>query len=131
MEKSYVTMEQKICPVCGITFDTNAILMDKRLMNVFDMHTITGYEFCPDCEGKRKEGYVALIVIKTPSTTTSENRVMMEDACRTGEIVHVKRDALKTILNVPPEDDIMFIDTELYDYFKKINEQVETSSKSL
>ena len=34
MEKSYVTMEQKQCPVCGKIEDTGSLLLDKRLRKI-------------------------------------------------------------------------------------------------
>jgi len=43
--KSYVTMEQ--CCLCGKS--TGSLLLDKRLRNVFDSHTVTG-NICPKCE---------------------------------------------------------------------------------
>jgi len=30
-DKSHVSMEQHVCLVCGVTFDPDAILLDKRL----------------------------------------------------------------------------------------------------
>lgn len=40
--KSYVTLEQKICVVCGRSYDTGSLLLDKRLRERFEHHTITG-----------------------------------------------------------------------------------------
>ena len=41
MNKTYVTIEQNVCPVCGKTFETGALLMDDRLQDKFEMHTLT------------------------------------------------------------------------------------------
>lgn len=41
-EKSHVSLEQHACLVCGTTFDTGAILLDKRLRASMERHTATG-----------------------------------------------------------------------------------------
>ena len=46
MEKSYVTLEQHVCPVCLKTFDTGNLLLDDKLRDVFKKYTVTGYGLC-------------------------------------------------------------------------------------
>jgi len=46
-DKSHVSLEQRVCLVCGTTFDTGAILLDKRLRQHLDRHTVTGWGLCP------------------------------------------------------------------------------------
>ena len=60
-DKSYVTMAQHICPICGQVHETGELLLDKRLREVFDRHTITGWGMCPKCHEKVDEGYVAFV----------------------------------------------------------------------
>ena len=48
MEKSYVSLEQHICPVCLKTFDTGNLLFDEQLRNIFERYTVTGYELCEE-----------------------------------------------------------------------------------
>ena len=64
MNKSFVTMEQHQCPVCGTVFDTGALLMDKRLLDRFDNKTITGNSLCSECQSKIDEGFTFLIVVR-------------------------------------------------------------------
>ena len=64
MDKSYVTIEQHQCPVCGKTFDTGALLLDTHLRDRFDRNTITGHSLCSDCNKKIDDGFTILIVIK-------------------------------------------------------------------
>ena len=47
MDKSYVTLEQ--CLFCNK--QTGNLLMDKKLRNIFDIHTITG-AICKECQKK-------------------------------------------------------------------------------
>jgi hypothetical protein len=96
MDKSYVTLEQQVCVVCGKTFDTNSLLLDTHMKPVFDRHTVTGWGLCPEHEEKHKEGYIALVCIdheksKAPYTPAS--------VYRTGTVVHVRRHAARKIFN--------------------------------
>lgn len=38
MDKSYVTLATKYCPMCGEEWETGEILLDKQLKNRFDRH---------------------------------------------------------------------------------------------
>ena len=49
MTKSYVSIENFICPVCGKQHDDGAgILMDMRLKDSFETTTVVGYKFCEE-----------------------------------------------------------------------------------
>lgn len=112
MEKSYVTMEQNLCVVCGKTFDSGAILLDTRLRNRFDMKTLTGWGMCSEHTKLRDEGYVALIGCdESLSTLEANGNLKPNDAYRTGSIVHLKEKAWKKVMNVPvPNKMICFCD---------------------
>lgn len=45
-EKSYVSMEQNVCAVCGKTFDTGSILLDRRMQDSMERHTVTDWGLC-------------------------------------------------------------------------------------
>lgn len=116
MEKSYVTMEQKICAVCGKKYDTNSILLDQRLRPKFDMHTITGFGMCPADQNKADNGFVALVECDASKSTPDGNIMKPENAHRTGRIMHMKKKAFAGIFNVsgstPP---MAFIEQEAFD----------------
>lgn len=97
-DKSYVSMEQAVCPVCGKTFDTGSILLDRRLRNSMERHTVTHIELCPDDQQKSDDGYVALVEV---SNVTHTERLKPEDAVRTGSICHIKKEVASQIFNVP------------------------------
>lgn len=61
MSKSFVTVEQHRCLICGKVHDTGRLLLDKRLRPTFDMHTVAGQSPCPECVARLDSGYVALI----------------------------------------------------------------------
>lgn len=73
-DKSYVTMAQHICPICGEIHETGELLLDKRLREVFDMHTITGWGMCPKCHEKVDEGYVAFVELAQEPTAKGRRR---------------------------------------------------------
>ena len=89
MSKSYVTLEQKRCLICDKAFDTGSLLLDKRLQERFEMHTVTGLGICPTCD---KVGYIALIECEPEKSTEGS-------IWRTGGIVHVKKEAWGKIFN--------------------------------
>jgi hypothetical protein len=100
MDKSYVTMEQKLCPVCGTTFDSGALLLDKRLNNTFDRKTTTAFMLCEDCKAKSEE-YLALVVVdESKSVLSNDGTLKSESAYRTGEIIHIKRTAAKKMFSI-------------------------------
>ncbi|WP_161961946.1 hypothetical protein [Xanthomonas campestris] len=47
-EKSHVSMEQRVCPVCGSPHDTGSILLDKRMRARINEKTIVGRGLCPE-----------------------------------------------------------------------------------
>lgn len=124
MDKSYVTLEQKMCPICGHTKDTGSILLDTRLRPQFDMKTTTGYGLCKDCQEKKDKGYLALVVCNPEKTTVRDDTVKMEDAYRTGEIVHIKREVAKQMFNKEiTKRDFVFIDTDLKNKLQQMVKQ--------
>ena len=103
-DKSYVTMEQHICPVCGKTFDTGNIIMDKRLKESFDSKTVTGYGLCEEHEELFNQGYVALIEIdEKKSNLAGKNKdIHSKDVYRTGNLAHIKIDIFRNIFSFSP-----------------------------
>ena len=93
MEKSFVTLAQHQCPVCGKCEDTGEILMDNKLSNRFDMHTVTGFELCSDCKKKREEGFVFLVEIADPNNHSFKSR--------TGRAVTLRKSVYDQIFSTP------------------------------
>lgn len=120
MDKSYVTMEQKACAMCGNPYDTGSILLDRRLNKRFDRHTITGVGgLCPECKKKYEEqDYIALVVVA--NTDVQGNTLKQEDAVRTGEIIHIKKHVADKLFNVKITTPLVFINEEAA---KKIKEK--------
>jgi len=110
MSKSYVTLEQEACVVCGQEFDTGSLLLDTQLKERFDRHTVTGWGMCPTCEQLKTEGFIALI----GAQNTPDSSIKPEDADRTGELLFIKLEAFKEIFKVPPpKKGIAFVTPEV------------------
>lgn len=109
MEKSFVTLEQNVCPICGKVFETGNLLMDTRIRNgktmeTFDKYTVTGYSICEECQKMIDDGRVALVEINEPS---DPNNLTLDNVDRTGKIGWVKREAVQQLLPEFPEDKLM------------------------
>lgn len=100
-EKSYVSLEQRVCLVCGATYETNSLLLDRRLKNSLEHHTVTGYGLCPEHEKMNDDGYLALIECANDS---KRERLEAHEANRTGRVAHIRREVAKRLFNVPVED---------------------------
>lgn len=130
MSKSYVTMEQRVCVVCGKTYDTDTLLIDKRLRNTLETHTVTGYGLCPDDTKFKDAGYVALIEcdeskskVGTKTLNGEEVRVIanIDQASRTGNHAHVKSDAFTELFDMPvPEQMIAYVENGMIDKLREI-----------
>ena len=100
MSKSFVTLEQRICVVTGKKYNTDTILLDKRLRDRFDMHTVTGWGFSPEVEKKFKEGYVALVEVdESKSDKNNQGNITPSGAYRLGNICYIKK---KVLLKIVP-----------------------------
>lgn len=115
--KSYVSMEHHVCVICGTEFQTNNILMDKRLKESMEPTTITGYGLCPEHQKLHDEGYIALIAVDPNlSTNKPKNNMIngLHGVHRTGAVAHVRREAAKRIFNCAlPEDPFMYCEPEV------------------
>lgn len=100
MEKSYVSLEQKVCAVCGQAFDSGSILFDNRLENSMEHKTVTGWGMCQECQKKEDDGYIALVEID-PAASSDHS---LSGVFRTGRITHIKIDAYNRIFSEPFEN---------------------------
>jgi hypothetical protein len=117
-EKSYVSMEQRACPVCGKASDTGNILLDTRLRPTFERNTVVGYgPLCGECQKQTGE-YVALVGVKN----APKSGVMMspEEAHRTGDIVWVRRSVWSKIFNLPEPSVQAFVEPGVIARLKEI-----------
>lgn len=103
-DKSYVSLEQHVCLVCGATFDTGNLLLDKRLRQSMAMHTTTGWGLCAEHQRMFSEDFVALVECDPQRSGNPSGRLKPEQAYRTGRVAHVKRAAFARLFDVPITD---------------------------
>lgn len=100
-DKSHVSMEERICIVCGKYFDTGSILLHKQLKQVLDRKTATGYGLCPEDKELHEKRFLALVEIDdTKSKVDSNLRYHAADVYRTGEMCHIKYEVAKKVFKV-------------------------------
>jgi len=102
-DKSHVSMEQHVCLVCGVAFDTGAILLDKRLRASMERHTTTGWGLCAEHQQLADDGFVALVECDPQRSGAPGGRLKPEQAYRTGRLAHIKRHVFAQVFNVPIE----------------------------
>lgn len=98
--KSYVSMEAKVCPVCGKKHETNAILLDRRLRESMDRETVTGFALCQEHEEQKANGYVFIVGVDHERSDHLPNgNIDVNGAWRTGEIVSIRRSAWHKVVH--------------------------------
>ena len=121
-------MEQHICMVTGKPFDTGALLMDKRMRDKFDMYTPTGWGFSPEVQEKLDDDYVALVCVDFEKSIKTGDRIMPEDAHRTGQIAYLRRHILKDIVPDLEVKNMTFVDAEFIEYLESIQHPKDKTS---
>ena len=130
MKDDFVTMEIKICPICGVEHSNNAsLLISRNLKSIKKENTITGYELCEKHEKLFTSGYLCLIGVDNNNSV--DTTLKFEDAKRTGEIAYVKRSTAKSIFNIEIDSKIpfVFVQQEVIEMLK--NEMKESKNSTL
>jgi hypothetical protein len=113
-EKSHVSLEQRVCLVCGTTFDTGSILLDRRLRASMEHHTTTGWGLCAEHERLYSEGFVALVECdpQRSGASSSDGRMKPDQAFRTGRLAHLKRELFARVFKVAiaAEQPVVFVE---------------------
>ncbi|MFT4077471.1 MAG: ATPase [Asticcacaulis sp.] len=120
-DKSFVSMEQRACLICGIMFDTGSLLLDKRLRASMERHTTTGWGLCPEHQTLADDGFVALIECDPHrSGSTANERLTPENAYRTGRVAHLRRAVWRDIFNVALADTeaCVFVEQAVIDHLE-------------
>lgn len=99
--KSFVSLEEHVCVVCGQTYGTGNLLLDRRLRERFDIHTVTGYGMCPDHEKLRADGFVALVEADDSKSAVVGDHVRDSKAHRTGTYAHIKAEVFTEMFGQP------------------------------
>jgi len=120
-DKSYVSLEQRVCLVCGTSFDTGSLLLDKRLRASMKRHTTTGWGLCPEHQKLFDDGFVALVECDPErSGAAAGGRLKPEQAYRTGRVAHLRRTAFAEVFNTPitAEQACVFVEPGVLDHLQ-------------
>jgi len=104
-DKSHVSLERHVCLVCGVTYDTGNLLLDKRLRASMERYTTTGWGLCAEHQKLSDNGFVALVECdpQRSGSPAGGGRLKPEQAYRTGKLAHLKRHVFAEMFNVPIE----------------------------
>ncbi len=116
--KSYVSMEQKVCPCCDKVFDSGSLLLDTRLKYSLDRNTITGFKLCDECH---KEGYVLLVEIDNPCESGT---IKVSDANRTGRLIYVINDVYLQMFEESELRPMVYIGKEIFNYILRLHNKI-------
>ena len=127
--KSHVSMECKVCLVCGIKFKTGALLLDRRMKQSLEMETVTGTDVCEKCSDLNKQGYVALVGVDASKSTFCGNTLSPEHAHRTGHVFHMKREAFRLMFDskIDVTSIMVYVDQTAVDLLMKEHEKQPTA----
>jgi len=129
-EKSHVTMEQAICPICCKSEDTGNILMDTRLRQRFEMKTVTGWELCKEHKKLYDDGFIALVEVDPNKSTAPVAGKVKDpsDVYRTGVICHMKRHVFLELFGMGYPNDIPLCFVEI-GVVQSINNRVASQAE--
>lgn len=115
---NHVGMEAHICVVCGVQYDTGAILLATKYhhdrtgqlapIKPIKKHHVTGPGVCPKHQQQIDEGFVHFIEMEANPSSDRLTSEQFLGSRRTGLMVTIKREVLPDILqdmdveNMPP-----------------------------
>ena len=128
---NYVAVVTAVCPVCGAVHDTNELVLHKRMMKMFPPSGRTKpmqYELCNEHSKLFNDGYIAAVGIDTAKSTVGKTgNIGLDDAWRTGRILHIKSKLWDNIFNVdkPVDADgkllpMLFVDDAVIDHLQSM-----------
>lgn len=119
MEKSYVSLEQNLCPICGKIHEVG-ILLHQRLSKVLDRKTLTGYGYCPECQKMIDDNRIAIIEVSNTHTDKDKDLLKQENADRTGIVFWIRKKVADQIFNIKFKIPMAFIDVETAEKLKEM-----------
>ena len=129
MEKSHVSLEQKMCIVTGKPYDTDALLLDRRLKKSMEKYSVTGWGISPEVQEKIDEGYIALVEIDhKKSEKQTDGSIFPQDAYRLGRIAYLKKDVMLELSDKVIER-MTWADSKFLDYLESIQHENDKVSK--
>ena len=130
MEKSYVSLDTKVCPICTKKHEVG-ILLDTRLRNTMEKHTITGYETCPECKTHIENNFVAFVSVDIEKSTRNSNEhLSVEGAYRTGRIAWLKKSVAEQMFGRKINSPMIFASDVLIDDLERLRNEAKMDNGS-
>lgn len=120
--ENFVANGQRICIVCGATYDSGEILVHKRLREIKEDQRVTGFGLCKEHKELYDQGYVALVEVDPSKSTIENGRIAPSNAYRTGNVCHMKRDACFRVFGKDVDTPAMFVEVGVIDELRKLQE---------
>jgi hypothetical protein len=122
-EKSHVSLELRVCMVCGCEYETGTLLIDQRLRETLDPLTTTGWGLCPGHQRLHDDGFILLIECNPERSAepSSDGTLKFDDAYRTGRVARLTREAFCRIFDVPVSEDVpcVFVTPEVIEKLQR------------
>ena len=115
-DKSYVTLEQAVCPACGRAFETGNLLLDQRLRKRFDRFTVTGFQMCPEDQQKIDAGYRILVEIDRAKS----DDMTPEGVYRTGEVAYMRCEVADDVLPGSKGHQLVWVEPGVIDRLREM-----------
>lgn len=126
MSKSHVSMETKLCLVTGREYQTDSILLDSRLKESMERETCTGWGVSPEVQEQLDKGFVALIGIDAAKSTITNNKILPQNAYRTGEIAYLRRQVFNDLMpEYPADTPLAYVESDVIHQLQKMQQQPE------
>lgn len=126
MEKDYVSLDTKVCPVC-VKKHSVGVLLNTRLRKTLERNTVTGWEYCPECQTNIENGYIAFVSVDIEKSIRSSN---VEGAYRTGRIAWLRKPVAEEMFNHKINSPMVFASDELVDNLEKMKNEAEMANGS-
>lgn len=124
MDKSFVSLEKAICPICNKEHNFNCgIVIDEKLQPRFNRETITHIGMCEEHQKYLDNGYIYIIEIdesKSSFKNNNKNTLSLEDAYKTGRYCMLKKEIAIDIFDKKDIPNIIFSNNELMDQLENM-----------
>lgn len=125
----YIALSEHICEICGVTHTHNTeVLIHRNLRSIPEDKRVTGFGLCKEHDELNQKGYLALIgVSNAEGLNKSKDRLKMQEAERTGECIHIRRNVFHDIFDTVVEDHIkmVFVTPDVITHLTKLTEGLE------
>lgn len=120
--ENFVAMGQRVCLVCGATYDSGEILVHKRLREIKEDRRVTGFGLCKEHKDLYDQGYVALVEVDSSKSTIENGRIAPRNAYHTGNVCHMKRGDIFRVFGKDVDTPAMYVEVGVIDALLKMQE---------